>query len=146
MAINQINVNLWIEDLLSPPDGLQFNPDYACVTDERGRPMGDAALFLAYRQANINNRDDIYAWYDNFSKTAIPPGGYHPSEVILNVFAGIPLADACKLIWSPLLFLEDFPPEKLNAKLFVSVLRHYLKTGEVEWYLMAGLESYNVAE
>lgn len=130
---NSANIEQWIADLSASSGEVKYNADYACVTDADGSIMGDAALFLAIRHADIKENEDIYAWYDDFGRTQLPPGGYHPSEVIITRFTGIPLEDACKLIWSPLLFDDSFPEDKMTAKLFVEVLKTYLRTGDVDW-------------
>lgn len=137
--LNNPAIAQWIEDLSNKSFEVRYNPDYSCVTAEDGVIMGDAALFLAIRHANINTNAEIYDWYDKFGRTEVPPGGYHPSEVIIQKFTGIPLEDACKLVWPPLLFDEDFPSDKLTAALFVKVLKDYLSSGEVDWYRVAGI-------
>lgn len=125
-------INQWIEDLLDPTFGIKYNSDFLCTTFGRKKKlMGDAALFLAYRQADVQSDAELIEWINTLS---IPDGGYDPSEYIVNLFTNIPLEDACKFMWPKVLWnaAPDYEP---SASDFVKVLQGYLKTKEVDWSL-----------
>lgn len=123
-------INQWIDDLLDPYFNIKYNSDYFCTTVGRKKKlMGDAALFLAYRQADVQSDAELFEW---INKLKIPAGGYDQSEYIVSLFTNIPLEDACKFMWPKVLWnaAPDYEP---TAADFVKVLRHYLKTKEVDW-------------
>lgn len=124
-------IKQWIEDLNDDDFGIKFNADFVCVQQgRRGKLMGDGSLFLAYRQANVQSDKELVEWIGDLK---LPDGGYHPSEVIVNLFTGIPLEDACALMWPSALWTTEY--ENPTAKDFVRVLQNYLVTGEVDWLL-----------
>ncbi|MFM7012604.1 MAG: hypothetical protein ACKO0Z_25275 [Betaproteobacteria bacterium] len=135
--LNESVIAQWRQDLLDRSMGIRFNADYSCVLDEDGTIMGDAAMFLVYRYAEMNEDKDIFIWYERASENL--PGmkdlaaGYHDSEIIVTYFTGIPLEDACKLLWPTVLINQEYDLSKLTAKDFVSVLDVYLETGIVDW-------------
>lgn len=124
-------IKQWIEDLLDEDFGIKFNADFVCVKQgKRGKLMGDGSLFLAYRQAEVKTDAELVEW---IGALKLPDGGYHPSEVIVNLFTGIPIEDACSLMWPSALWTTEY--ENPTAKDFVRVLQNYLVTGEVDWLL-----------
>lgn len=139
-TLNEPVIKQWREDLLDRSMGIRFNADYSCVLDENDVIMGDAAMFLVYRNADLVEDRDIFRWYENV--VARIPGmkdlaaGYHDSELIVTHFTGIPLADSCKLMWPTVLLNQDFDLTKLTTKDFVNVLDVYLETGIVDWSII----------
>jgi len=126
-------IKQWIADLKDKDFGIAYNADYTCIVNDDGNIAGDAALFLAIRHADINDNMDVFDWY---AKLPIPEGGYHPSECVVTLFTGIPLEDACKLMWQKDLYEADYNTEDMKAADFVKVLNAYLKTGEVDWKVL----------
>ena len=136
MTIKEDVIKQWKKDLLDAEFGITFNCDYAVITNDDGNLEGDASLFLAYRYADINNDSQLLDWYESASKR-VPAGGYHISEVIVAEFTGIPLDDACKLMWPQVLIdREGFDLSKITPKQFIAVLDVYLKTAIVDWNLV----------
>jgi len=126
-------IKQWIADLNDKKFGIEFNSEYMCILNDKGNIAGDAALFLAIRNADIKENSDVFAWYE---KLKIPKGGYHASEVVVTMFTGIPIEDACKLMWPHILYSNGYDTENMSAKEFVTVLKHYLDSGVVDWTLL----------
>lgn len=131
--LNNAVIKQWIADLNDKKFGVRFNSEYMCILDDDGNIAGDGALFLAMRNADIKEDHDVFPWYE---KLPIPKGGYHASEVVVSMFTGIPIEDACKLMWPTVLYSHDYDTENMSTKEFVTVLKHYLDSGDVDWTLL----------
>jgi hypothetical protein len=130
-------ITQWIEDLRDPDFGIVFNADYPIALTSRGKVTGDAALYLAVRNADVDPKD-IFRWYEQL----VIPKGYHSSDVIVSMFTGMPLDTAHKLMY-PQALLDDpnFEMTRLKSRYFIAVLDVYLKTGVIDWTLVYHLES-----
>jgi hypothetical protein len=131
----------WVEDLSDPDFGVVFNADYPIALTKRGKVTGDAALYLAIRNADVDP-SDIFRWYETLKKERRK---FHSSDYIVNMFTGIPLDTANKLMY-PRELLDDpqFDMLRIKPKYFLEVLDVYLKTGVVDWKLFYHLESIDV--
>jgi hypothetical protein len=131
-------VEQWIEDLRDPDFGVVFNADYPIALTSRGKVTGDAALYLAIRNADVDT-DAIFRWYEELKKDRRK---YHSSDYIVNMFTNIPLDSAHKLMY-PQVLLDDpqFEMTRIKPRYFIEVLQVYLKTGVVDWKLFYHLES-----
>lgn len=129
-------INQWKKDLLDAEFGIKLNCDYAVITNDEGNLEGDASLFLAFRHAEIADDNQLLDWYEGVSKR-VPVGGYHISDVIVADYTGIPLDDACKLMWPQVLIdRPDYELSQITPKQFIAVLDVYLETGIVDWNLV----------
>lgn len=130
-------IERWIEDLDDPDFGIVFNADYPIALTPRGKVTGDAALYLAIRNADVDP-EDIFRWYETLKKERRT---YHSSDYIVNMFTNIPLEVANKLMY-PQELLNDpqFEMTRIKAKYFVEVLKVFLNTGVVAWDLFYHLE------
>lgn len=129
-------IDQWKKDLLDAEFGIKFNCDYAVITNDDGNLEGDASLFLAFRHAEITDDNQLLDWYESVSKR-VPVGGYHISDVIVADYTGIPLDDACKLMWPQVLIdRPDYELSQITPKQFIAVLNVYLETGIVDWNLV----------
>lgn len=115
----------WKQDLLST-EGPRFNIDYPILEHEGTKPdrfEGDAALFLAYHYADIQDDSEL----SEFMSTK-------NSEQLINFYTGIPVADAKQLLEPKILWdYHDYDTSKITAQQFLGVLDVYLETGKVLW-------------
>lgn len=131
-TLNIIVIDQWIDDLLDTNFGIKFNADVPYGRTPKGKLMGDAALFLAYRQVAVNDDEELFKW---LSAINVPPDeDYLVSELVVHTFTRIPLKESRALLWpQELLNHPEYDLAKMTPKHFVRTLRTYLETGIVSW-------------
>lgn len=134
-TLNIVVIDQWIDDLLDKSFGIKFNADVPYRRMVKGKLMGDASLFLAYRQAPVNDDAELLNW---FGSIKVPVNeDYTASEVIVHTYTRIPMDDCRALMWPQILLSDpNYDMEKMKASDFVKTLRIYLETGTVSWQWM----------
>ena len=132
MGLKHRVIAQWKEDLLETEDFPKFHIDYECVEQKNGKLVGDASLFLAYRnvhveidaaEGDIKSRNrEIATWMKN-----------KRSSEIIHAFTGIPLEDAVQLTEPRALWEVNYELQRVTPRQYLSVLEGYLATGVVDW-------------
>ncbi len=134
-VLNVIVINQWIDDLLDKSFGIKFNADIPYGKTFKGKLMGDAALFLAYRQAPVQDDEQLIKWLDAIKVPA--DEDYLPSEIIVHTYTRIPMSACRALLWPQLHIAHpEFDKDKMKASDFEKTLQIYLETGVVSWQWM----------
>jgi hypothetical protein len=131
-ALRQDIIAQWRADLIDNDFGIVFNADYSIITNADGKMEGDAALFLAYRNANITSDDQLVKWYEAHPQVSLDED-MTISERIVRDFTGIPIEDARKLMWPQALLDADYDLSKITPQQFLQILDMYLGTGTINW-------------
>lgn len=126
--LNKKVIERWRIHLLDR-ESPRFNIDYPILEHEGrdGDPKrfeGDPGFILAYftELPGVENDTQLSAWMSD-----------KQTEVLINIWTGIPLDDARKLVEPSALWQVNYPTRSITAKQFVSVLDTYLETGLVLW-------------
>jgi len=123
-------IECWITDLLNPPKRFPLiNMNFECVKARRSKPpvwyyYGDPGLFLLAR----------YDFDENL--TVEQALGDRRTYDIIHLYTNIPRDKAYELINPNGLFKIDYPVEDITGAQFVEVLRNYLKSGVVDWFII----------
>jgi hypothetical protein len=111
-----------MRDLRTPPKGYpRFNMNFEFYKDTDGVYVGDAALYLVYRYKGPLGIEKAYKNKD--------------APTLMSELSGIPKEDCELLVWgNP---DTDLDYETVTATEFITVLKHYIDVGEVNWDLIA---------
>lgn len=125
-------IDQWIDDLTDKELNIVFNADIQFGRTPRGKLTGDAAFFLAYRNAPHADDEALLKWLRGIE---VPRDeDYLPSELIVHTYTRIPMKDVKALLWPQILLDEpDYHLEKMTPRQFVKTLKAYLETGVVSW-------------